>query len=120
MSPGILGKKIGMTQVFRPDGQVVPATVLKAGPCGVTPRENVVSAGSDALQVGRVEFVKPQRLNKPMAGHFKKAGAEGAKFVKELRLRQGQDDFKPGDRILVGDFTPKEKGDVVGVSKGSG
>jgi len=120
MSPGILGKKIGMTQVFRPDGQVVPVTVLKAGPCVVTQRKTAASDGYDAIQIGLVEFVKPQRLNKPMAGHFKNAGAEGAKFVKELRLRQGQDDFKPGDRILVGDFKPKEKVDVIGVSKGRG
>src|SRR6187431_3353906 len=107
MSPGILGKKIGMTQVFRPDGQVVPVTVLKAGPCVVTQRKTAASDGYDAIQIGLVEFVKPQRLNKPMAGHFKKAGAEGAKFVRELRLKQGQDDFKAGDRILVEDFKPK-------------
>ena len=120
MSPGILGKKIGMTQVFRPDGQVVPVTVLKAGPCVVTQRKTAASDGYDAIQIGLVEFVKPQRLSKPMAGHFKKAGADGARFIKELLLKQGQDDFKAGDRILVEDFKPKEKVDVIGVSKGRG
>jgi large subunit ribosomal protein L3 len=120
MSPGILGKKIGMTQVFRPDGQVVPVTVLKAGPCVVTQRKTPASDGYDAIQIGLIEFVKPQRLTKPQAGHFKKAGADGAKFVKELRLRQGDSDFKPGDRILVEDFKPNQKVDVIGVSKGRG
>jgi large subunit ribosomal protein L3 len=120
MSPGILGKKIGMTQVFRPDGQVVPVTVLKAGPCVVTQRKTPATDGYDAIQIGLVEFVKPQRLNKPQTGHLKKAGADGAKFVKELRLRQGDNDFKPGDRILVEDFKPNQKVDVIGVSKGRG
>jgi large subunit ribosomal protein L3 len=120
MSPGILGKKIGMTQVFRPDGQVVPVTVLKAGPCVVTQRKTPATDGYDAIQIGLVEFVKPQRLNKPQTGHLKKAGADGAKFLKELRLRQGDNDFKPGDRILVEDFKPNQKVDVIGVSKGRG
>jgi large subunit ribosomal protein L3 len=120
MSPGILGKKIGMTQVFRPDGQVVPVTVLKAGPCVVTQRKTPATDGYDAIQIGLVEFVKPQRLNKPQTGHFKKAGADGAKFVKELRLRQGDNDLKPGDRILVEEFKPNQKVDVIGVSKGRG
>src|SRR5918998_5809637 len=101
MSPGILGKKIGMTQVFRPDGQVVPVTVLKAGPCVVTQRKTPAPDGYDAIQVGLVEFIKPQRLNKPATGHLKKAGAEGAKYIKELKLRQGDEDYKPGDRILA-------------------
>jgi large subunit ribosomal protein L3 len=120
MSPGILGKKIGMTQVFRADGQVVPVTVLKAGPCVVTQRKTPATDGYDAIQIGLVEFVKPQRINKPMTGHFKKAGAEGARYIKELRLRQGDNDFKAGDRILVEDFKPAQKVDVIGVSKGRG
>jgi large subunit ribosomal protein L3 len=120
MSPGILGKKIGMTQVFRPDGQVVPVTVLKAGPCVVTQRKTPATDGYDAIQIGLVEFIKPQRLNKPQTGHFKKAGAEGAKFVKEIRLQQGDNDLKPGDRILVEEFKPNQKVDVIGVSKGRG
>jgi large subunit ribosomal protein L3 len=120
MSPGILGKKIGMTQVFRPDGQVVPVTVLKAGPCVVTQRKTPTTDGYDAIQVGLVEFVKPSRINKPMTGHYKKANAEGAKFLSEFRLRAGDGDFKPGDRILVEEFKPNDKVDVTGVSKGRG
>ena len=120
MSPGILGKKIGMTQVFRPDGQVVPVTLLKAGPCMVVQRKTPTTDGYDAVQLGLVEFVKPQRINKPTAGRLKKAGVEGAKFMREFRLRAGDDDFKAGDQVLVGQFKPTDKVDVVGISKGKG
>jgi large subunit ribosomal protein L3 len=120
MSPGILGKKIGMSQVFRPDGQAVPVTLLKAGPCMVTQRKTPTSDGYDAVQLGLVEFVKAQRINKPRAGHLKKAGVEGAKFLRELHLRPGDDDFKPGDKVLVDQFKPKDKVDVIGISKGKG
>lgn len=120
MSPGILGKKIGMTQVFRPDGQVVPVTVLKAGPCVVVQRKTPTTDGYDAIQVGIVEFIKPQRLNKPDTGHLKKAGVDGARFLSEFKLRSGDNDFRPGDRILVDEFKPNDKVDVIGVSKGRG
>ena len=120
MSPGILGKKIGMSQVFRPDGQAVPVTLLKAGPCMVTQRKTPTTDGYDAVQLGLVEFVKAQRINKPRAGHLKKAGVEGAKFLRELHLRPGDDDFKPGDKVLVDQFKPKDKVDVIGISKGKG
>ena len=72
-----MGKKIGMTQVFRPDGQAVPVTLLKTGPCTVVQRKTVTSDGYDAVQLGLVEFVKPARLNKPETGHLKKGSAEG-------------------------------------------
>ncbi|HYK60267.1 MAG TPA: 50S ribosomal protein L3 [Bryobacteraceae bacterium] len=122
MSPGILGKKIGMTQVFRPDGQVVPVTVLKAGPCVVVQRKTPARDGYDAVQLGLMEFVKKTSVNKPQAGHLKKSGAEGVRFQREFRLENGADnsDFKPGDRVLVDQFKPKEKVDVIGVSKGRG
>jgi len=120
MSPGILGKKIGMTQVFRPDGQVVPVTLLKAGPCMVVQRKTPSTDGYDAVQLGLVEFVKAQRINKPTTGHLKKAGVEGAKFLREFRLGPGDDDFKAGDQVLVDQFKPKDKVDVIGVSKGRG
>src|SRR5947209_9746857 len=120
MTPGILGKKIGMTQVFRPDGQAVPVTLLKAGPCMVVQRKTPTSDGYDAVQLGLMEFVKPQRLNKPETGHLKKAGAEGAKFLREFPLGPGDDDLKPGDKILVDQFKPKDKVDVIGISKGRG
>ncbi len=121
MSPGILGKKIGMTQVFRPDGQVVPVTVLKAGPCVVVQRKTPATDGYDAVQLGLMEFVKKTSINKPQAGHLKKSGAEGVKFQREFRLEEGANgDLKAGDRVLVDEFKPKEKVDVIGVSKGRG
>ena len=89
MSPGILGKKIGMTQVFRADGQVVPVTLLKAGPCVVTQRKTPATDGYDAVQLGLLEFVKASRINKPKAGHLKKTNTEGVKFMREFRLDQG-------------------------------
>jgi large subunit ribosomal protein L3 len=118
MSPGIIGKKIGMTQVFRPDGQVVPVTLLKAGPCVVVQRKTPSTDGYDAVQLGLVEFAK--KPNKPMAGHFKKAGAEGVKMVKEFRLRPGSGDPKAGDKVLVDQFKPADKVDITGTSKGRG
>jgi large subunit ribosomal protein L3 len=120
MTSGILGKKIGMTQVFRPDGQAVPVTLLKAGPCMVVQRKTPTTDGYNAVQLGLMEFVKPQRLNKPATGHLKKAGAEGSKFLRELSVRGGDDDSKPGDKVLVDQFKPKDKVDVIGISKGRG
>ncbi|MFZ5926293.1 MAG: 50S ribosomal protein L3 [Acidobacteriota bacterium] len=118
MSPGIIGKKIGMTQVFRPDGQVVPVTLLKAGPCVVVQRKTPARDGYDAVQLALIE--KARKPNKPQAGHLKKAGVEGgARFLREFRLKGGAD-LKPGDRVLVDQFKPKEKVDVTGISKGRG
>ncbi|MCS7026910.1 MAG: 50S ribosomal protein L3 [Bryobacteraceae bacterium] len=120
MCPGILGKKIGMTQVFRPDGQVVPVTLVKAGPCVVVQRKTVTTDGYNAVQLGLLEFAKTSRTNKPMAGHLKKANAEGVKFLREIRLQPGDGDPKVGDKILVDQFKPKQMVDVTGVSKGRG
>lgn len=120
MGPGILGKKIGMTQVFRPDGQVVPVTLLKAGPCVVVQRKTPTVDGYDAVQLGLVEFAKTSRTTKPLAGHLKKANAEGVKFIREVKLNGASGDLKAGDRILVDQFKPKDKVDVIGVSKGRG
>ena len=120
MSPGILGKKIGMSQMFREDGQAVPVTLLKAGPCMVVQRKTPTADGYDAVQLGLVEFIKPQRINKPATGHLKKAGAEGARFMREFHLRPGDDDFKAGDQVLVDQFKPKDMVDVIGISKGRG
>jgi len=120
MIPGILGKKIGMSQVFRADGQVVPVTLLKAGPCVVVQRKTPNTDGYNAVQLGLVEFAKASRATKPFAGHLKKAGADGVKFLREVRLRPGDDDLKQGDRVLVDQFKPNDKVDVIGVSKGRG
>ncbi len=120
MSPGILGKKIGMTQVFRPDGQVVPVTVLKAGPCVVVQRKTPGKDGYDAVQLGLMEYAKPSRINRPMTGHLRKAGVEGVRYCREIKLRPGDDDLKAGDRILVNEFKPSDRVDVIGISKGRG
>ncbi len=109
-----------MTQVFRPDGQVVPVTLLKAGPCVVVQRKTPMTDGYDAVQLGLMEFVKAQRINKPLTGHLKRSNGSGVKFLRELMLRPGDDDLKPGDQVLVDQFKPKEKVDVIGVSKGRG
>ena len=120
MSPGILGKKIGMSQVFRADGQAVPVTLLKAGPCMVTQRKTPTTDGYDAVQLGLMENIKERRINKPEAGHLKKAGGAGARFLREFPLTPGSGDMKPGDQVLVDQFKPKDKVDVIGISKGRG
>ena len=118
MSPGILGKKIGMTQVFNAEGQVVPVTLVKAGPCVVTQRKTPATDGYDAVQLGLVEYAKKQ--NKPIAGHLKKSGADGVKFQREFRLGYGTGDLKQGDRVLAEEFKPRDVVDVIGTSKGRG
>ena len=118
MSPGILGKKIGMTQVFTADGQVVPVTLVKAGPCVVTQRKTPTNDGYDAVQLGLVEYAK--KPNKPMAQHLAKSGADGVKFLREFHLGQGTGDLKQGDRVLADEFKPRDVVDVIGTSKGRG
>src|SRR5215475_13203735 len=118
MSPGILGKKIGMTQIFRPDGQVVPVTLVKAGPCVVTQRKTPATDGYDAVQLGLVEYAK--KPNKPMAKHLAKSNADGVRFLREFHLGQGTGDLKQGDRVLAEEFKPRDVVDVIGTSKGRG
>ncbi len=120
MGPGILGKKIGMTQVYRPDGQVVPVTLLKAGPCVVVQRKTPAVDGYESVQLGLVEFAKASRTNKPTTGHLKKGGADGVRFLREVAMNGGSGDLKAGDRILVDQFKPTDKVDITGVSKGRG
>jgi len=117
---GILGIKLGMTQVFGDDGAVVPCTVLQAGPCVVVQKRTKQKDGYDAVQLGLVEFIKPQRVNKPMTGHLKKAGQPPLRFLREVRLEESTEDTKVGDRVLVDGFAPGEFVDVIGVSKGRG
>ena len=117
---GILGIKLGMTQVFAEDGSVVPCTVLQAGPCVVVQRRTMTKDGYDAAQLGLVEFVKPQRINRPMTGHFKKAEVPPVRLLQEFRIEDSKDETKPGDRVLVDTFAAGEFVDVVGVSKGRG
>jgi large subunit ribosomal protein L3 len=117
---GILGVKVGMTRIFAADGTAVPCTVLQAGPCVVVQRRSKEKDGYDAAQLGLVEFVKPQRVNKAMTGHFKKAGAAPLRLLREFRLEESADETKVGDRVLVDRFAEGELVDVTGVSKGKG
>ncbi len=117
---GIIGIKLGMTRVFSDDGAAIPCTVLQAGPCVVVQRRSKQADGYDAVQLGLVEFVKPQRISKAMTGHFKKANVAPMRMLREIRLDESADDSKVGDRVLVDRFAPGEFVDVTGVSKGKG
>ena len=117
---GILGIKIGMTQIFAEDGTAVPCTVLQAGPCVVVQRRTKAKDGYEAAQLGLVEFVKPQRVNKAMTGHFKKADVAPMKVLREVRIQESADETKVGDRVLVETFKAGELVDITGVSKGKG
>ena len=120
---GILGKKIGMTQVFDANGEVHPITVLKVGPCVVTQLKTQAKDGYDAAQIGLVEFVKASKINKPMTGHFGKADVPPVKFIKEVAIEaatDGTDGVKAGDRVLVDLFEGEKFVDVIGTSKGRG
>jgi large subunit ribosomal protein L3 len=117
---GILGIKLGMTQVFQDDGTAVPCTVLQAGPCVVVQRRTKDKDGYDAVQLGLVEFIKPQRVNKPLTGHFSKAGVAPMRCLGEVRIADAKDETKAGDRVLVDGFKVGEYVDVSGVSKGKG
>src|SRR5918994_984314 len=90
MVNGLIGKKIGMTQLLQADGTIIPVTVIQAGPCVVVQKKTSQKDGYDAVQLGFVEFVKPKRVNKAMAGHFKKTNAAPVKFMREIIL-QGED-----------------------------
>lgn len=120
MLSAILGKKIGMTQVFRDNGDVVPVTVLKAGPCIVIHRKTTQRDGYEAAQLGLVELPGPRRLSKAMEGHFKKAGANPVRFLREVRLADGNTEVKVGDKVLADIFKVEERVDVIGTSKGRG
>jgi len=118
MQKGLIGKKIGMTQLFDEKGNVVPVTVIEAGPCAVTMKKTVENDGYDAIQLGFGD-VKVQRVNKPMQGHFAKADVAPKKVLKEFRL----DDcaaLNVGDILKADTFEVGDRVDVVGTSKGKG
>ena len=117
---GILGIKLGMAQVFTEEGAAVGCTVLQAGPCVVVQRRTKEKDGYDAVQLGLVEFIKPQRVTKPMLGHFKKAEVAPMRRLGEVRLADSKDETKVGERVLVDGFKPGEFVDVIGISKGKG
>jgi large subunit ribosomal protein L3 len=119
MVTGLIGKKVGMTQLFTQDGVVHPATVLKAGPCVVAQVKTVDHDGYEAVQLGLVE-ARPHKENKPTAGHFKKAGVPPARVRREVRLKAGGESVKAGDQVNVSMFADGERVDVIGTSRGKG
>jgi large subunit ribosomal protein L3 len=120
MVNGIIGKKLGMTQIFAPDGTMTPVTVIKAGPCVVVQLKTVSTDGYEAVQLGLVEERAPKRINKPMKGHFEKAGIPPTRILREFRLVDGAVGINVGDKVLVDQFSENDVVDVVGTSKGRG
>ncbi len=121
MVDGLIGIKVGMTQLFEEDGTVVPVTVIKTGPCVVVQKKVKEKDGYDAVQLGLVEFIRPSRVNKPRAGHFKKAGVPPVRVLREFGFAQGEEPVNVGDQILVGQvFQPEDRVEVAGTSKGRG
>ncbi|MBR5191749.1 MAG: 50S ribosomal protein L3 [Clostridia bacterium] len=118
MKKGLIGKKIGMTQLFDENGKVIPVTVVEAGPCTVVQKKTIENDGYEAIQVGFGD-VKVQRVNKPMAGHFKKADVAPKKVLKEFRL-ENMADVNVGDVLKADIFAAGDRVDVVGTSKGKG
>ncbi len=114
----LLGKKIGMTQIFNETGEVIPVSVIEAGPQTVTQIKTVETDGYDAIQAG-FETAKPQRVNKPMAGHFKKAGTEAKKHLTEFTPDDG-DSYELGQVMTVSEFEEGKLLDITGISKGKG
>jgi large subunit ribosomal protein L3 len=119
MVTGIIGRKVGMTQVFDPDGTVHPATVIKAGPCVVVQAKSAQKDGYEAVQLGLVEE-RPAKVGKPLAGHYKKAGVPPTRVRREVRVKPGGDGLKAGDQVLASIFATGERVDVVGAGRGKG
>ena len=118
MAKGILGKKIGMTQIFEADGRMIPVTVVEAGPCLVVQNKTEETDGYNAVQLGFGEL-KEKHTNKPMKGHFDKAGVTPVNFVRELRL-SAPSEYTVGQKISAEIFTAGELIDATGISRGKG
>ena len=122
---GILGKKIGMTQLFDDRGDVHPVTVLKAGPCVITQLKTLAKDGYDAAQIGYVDFIKASKVNKAMTGHFAKSNVPPVRMIKEVPVEVAKEGdeavaVKAGDRVMVDIFSDEKFVDVIGTSKGRG
>ena len=114
----ILGRKLGMTQIWDENDNVVPVTVIQAGPCTVSQVKTKATDGYDAVQIGFGD-ISAKHVNKPMAGHFKAAGVEPMRFLREVRVENGEE-HKTGDVVTVADFADVKSVDVIGTSKGKG
>jgi len=120
MVNGIIGKKLGMTQIFADDGSVTPVTVIKAGPCIVVQKKTVNTDGYDAVQIGLVEEKAPRRVNKPTEGHFKRAGVPPTRVLREVRVQASEEGTNVGDKVLVDIFNEDDLVEIIGRSKGRG
>ena len=125
MINGIIGRKIGMTQIFAADGTVTPVTVIKAGPCVVVQKKSSAGPdGYDAVQLGLVDEkpLKLKNVTKPMRGHFEKTGGgtPPTRILREFRLLNGEEGTNVGDKVLVDQFADGEVVDIIGQSKGRG
>lgn len=118
MKKAILGRKLGMTQIFDENGKIVPVTVVEAGPCVVLQKKTVEKEGYDAIQLGFAD-IRESLVNKPKKGHFAKAGAPLKRFIKELRL-ENINEYEIGQQINADIFAAGDKIDVSGISKGKG
>src|SRR6185503_3346499 len=112
---GIIGRKVGMTQIFDADGTVHPATVIKAGPCVVVQAKTKQTDGYESVQLALVEE-RPAKVGKPLAGHYKKAGVPPTRVRREVKVAPGADAPKVGDQVLASIFTSGERVDVIGTS----
>ena len=119
MTKGIIGKKLGMTQIFNEQGQVVPVTVIQAGPCVVVQRKTSAKEGYEAVQIGFVDPQGGKRASKPEKGHTEKHGVAPLRVMREFRVEAG-DERKAGDSVTASEFEAKAKVNVIGVSKGKG
>jgi len=119
MIEGLIGKKIGMTQRFDDEGNVIPATVIHAGPCAVVQIKSKEKDGYSAVQLGFLEEKPKKRPTKPLVGHYEKSGLPPARILKEFRF-YGEDEIKEGDQFSVGIFRAGDKVDITGISKGKG
>lgn len=118
MKKAIIGKKVGMTQVFAEDGTMIPVTVIQAGPCVVVQKKNVENEGYDAVQLG-YEDIPGHKATKPLKGHFAKAGVKPKKYLHEFRFKDS-DSFEVGQEIKADIFSADDLVDVTSVSKGKG
>jgi large subunit ribosomal protein L3 len=116
---GIIGRKVGMTQVFEADGTAVPVTVVQAGPCLVVQRKSADKDGYESIQIGLVDARPDRNANGPAKARFEKAGVAPMRTLAEVGFDAG-DEWKPGDKVLCDSFQEKEHVDVIGVSKGKG
>ena len=114
----ILGRKLGMTQVFDEDDNVVAVTVIQAGPCTVSQVKTKATDGYDAVQIGFGD-IKAKHVNKPMEGHFAAAGVEPMRYLREVRVENGEE-YSTGDVVSIGDFAEAKSVDVTGTSQGKG